>query len=68
LGGRFGTAQWPDQQLAVRQWPILRVPEGIPSGTYQLKMRLERDGRPVAWGRWLIPLGSDLELGPIQVE
>jgi hypothetical protein len=68
LGSRFGTDQWADQQVAVGQWPVLRVPQGIPPGTYQLKMRMLRDGRPVAWGRWLIPLGSDLELGPIQVE
>ena len=68
LGGRFGTAGWPDQQAVVRQWPVLRVPEGIPAGDYQLKMRVLRDGRPVAWGRWVIPLGSDLELGTVQVK
>ncbi len=68
LGGHYATAQWPDQQLLVRQWPVLSVPEGIPPGAYQLKMRVLRDGQPVAWGRWLIPLGSDLELGPVQIK
>jgi len=68
LGGRFGTDQWPDQQLLVRQWPVLNLPEGVPPGTYQLKMRTLRDGQPVPWGRWLFPLGSDLELGRIQVK
>ena len=68
LGGRFGTDRWLDQQLLVRQWPILNVPEGIPPGTYQLKMRTLRDGQPVPWGRWLLPLGSDLEMGAIQVK
>jgi len=68
LGGRYGTAHWPDQQLVVRQWPVLSVPEGIPAGTYQLKMRLQRDGRPVPYGRWLVPLGSDLSLGSVQIK
>lgn len=68
LGGRYASGQWPDRQIVVRQWPILRVPEGIPPGAYRLKMRMLRDGRPAAWGRWLIPLGSDLELGTVQVK
>ena len=68
LGGRFAAVQWPDQQLVVRQWPVLTVPQAAPPGTYHLKMRLLRDGRPVPYGRWLLPLGSDLDLGPIQTE
>ena len=68
LGGRYTTAQWPDQQLVVRQWPVLTVPQGIPRGAYHLKMRLVRDGRPVPWGRWFLPLGSDLELGAVQIQ
>jgi len=67
LGGLFGTAQWPNRQGVIRQWPVLSVAEGVPAGTYRLKMRLLRDGQPVAWGRWLIPLGSDLSLGTVQV-
>ncbi len=66
LGGRFGTDRWTDGQM-VRQWPVLSVPEGTPAGAYHLKMRFLRDDRPVAWGRWLIPLGSDLDLGLIQI-
>ena len=67
VGGRFATAEWPDQQLVVRQWPVLTVPKTIPPGTYRLKMRLLRDDQPVPWGRWLVPLGSDLDLGSVQV-
>ena len=67
VGGRFATAEWPDQQLVVRQWPVLTVPKAIPPGTYRLKMRLLRDDQPVPWGRWLIPLGGDLDLGSVQV-
>ncbi|MBN1136244.1 MAG: hypothetical protein JXM73_06650, partial [Anaerolineae bacterium] len=68
LGGRFAAAQWPGQQIVVRQWPILTIPQGIHAGTYELKMRVLRDGQPVPWGRWLSPLGSDLYLGPIQIK
>ena len=45
----------------------LRAPDGESPGTYHLKMRLTRDGQPVPWGRWLIPLGSDLDLGAVQI-
>jgi hypothetical protein len=30
-------------------------------------MRVTRDGQPLPWGRWLIPMGSDLDLGPVQI-
>jgi hypothetical protein len=66
VGGRFPAAQWGDGQV-VRQWPSLQVPSDAPAGTYHLKMRLTRDGQPVPWGRWLIPLGSDLELGEVRI-
>jgi hypothetical protein len=66
VGGPFSTVQWSDGQV-VRQWPALRVPAGIPPGTYRLRIRVTRDGQPVPWGRWLIPLGSDLELGTVRI-
>jgi len=66
LGGRFPTDRWHDGQV-VRQWPSLHVPEGTPPGTYRLKVRVLRDGQPVPWGRGLIPLGSDLDLGSVPV-
>ena len=67
LGGRLPADRWvPDQ--VVEQRPDLRVPDGTPPATYQLKMRVSRDGQPVPWGRWLIPLGSDLDLGQVQVD
>ncbi len=66
MGGDFPASQWSDGQV-VRQWPALRVPGDTPVGSYRLKMRVTRDGRPVAWGRGLVPLGSDLDLGQVQV-
>ena len=66
MGGRFTTDRW-DKGQVVRQWSDLRLPEGIPAGTYRLKMRVSRDGRPLPWSRGLIPAGNDLDLGPVQV-
>jgi hypothetical protein len=66
VGGPFPTDRWRPGQT-VRQWPLLQIPDGILLGTYRLKMRVTRDGRPLPWGRWWIPLGSDLDLGPVQV-
>jgi hypothetical protein len=66
VGGLFPTNLWAENQV-VRQWPVLRVPDGTPPGTYHLKLRVTRDGQPAPWGWWLIPLGSDLDLGPVQV-
>jgi hypothetical protein len=66
LGGSFPAHQWQDGQV-VRQWPSLPLPLHTPLGTYRLKMRVLRDGLPVPWGRWLLPLGSDLDLGQVQI-
>jgi hypothetical protein len=67
VGSRFPTSEWSDGHV-VRQWPYLPVLEDVPAGTYHLMMRVTRDGRPVPWDRWLIPLGSDLDLGTVQIE
>ena len=66
IGGRFATALWAGGQT-VRQWPMLQIPDDLSPGIYRLKMRVTRDGRPVPWGRWLLPLGSDLDLGRVEV-
>jgi hypothetical protein len=66
MGGPFPASQWQDRQT-VRQWLELQVPADAPPGTWRLKMRVLRDGRPVPWGRWNLPLGSDLDLGAVQV-
>jgi hypothetical protein len=66
LGGDFSPARWAPGQL-VRQWPALQVPADLPPGTYDLHLRVLHDGRPVPWGRWLLPLGSDFGLGSLQV-
>jgi hypothetical protein len=66
LGGHFPISRWGRGQT-VRQWPALLLPEDLPTGVYQLTMRVSRSGQPVPWGRWLIPLGSDLDLGPVQI-
>ncbi len=66
VGGCFAARQWGDGQV-VRQRPALQVPGDVPAGTYRLRMRVSRDGQPLPWGRWLLPLGSDLELGEVQI-
>jgi hypothetical protein len=66
VGGPFPTSRWHEGQT-VRQWPVLLVPDGLPDGTYRLRMRLIRDGQPVPWGRGLLPVGSDLDLGPVTI-
>jgi hypothetical protein len=66
VGGRFPASAWQDGQV-VRQWPVLPVPQNTPTGSYHLKMRVTRDGQPVPWGRGVLPLGSDLVLGEVQI-
>ena len=66
VGAKFPASEWQQGQV-VRQQPVLRLPDIKPPGTYRLKMRVTRDGQPVPWGRWLIPLGSDLDLGTVQI-
>jgi hypothetical protein len=66
VGGSFPAGGWQEGQV-VRQLPVLRLPDIKPPGTYRLKMRVTRDGQPLPWGRWLVPLGSDLDLGAVQV-
>ena len=66
VGGNFPASGWQKGQV-VRQQPVLQVPDIKPPGTYRLKMRVTRDGQPVPWGRWLIPLGSDLDLGAVHI-
>jgi hypothetical protein len=66
VGGRFPTTRWQDFQT-VRQWLLLPLPDSIPPGAYRLKMRVVHNGQPVPWGRRLVPLGSDLDLGAVQI-
>ena len=66
VGGDFPASGWQKGQV-VRQQPVLQVPDIKPPGTYRLKMRVTRDGQPAPWGCGLIPLGSDLDLGPVQI-
>ena len=65
--GRYCPASGWQKGQVVRQQPVLHLPDIKPPGTYRLKMRVTRDGQPVPWGRWLIPLGSDLDLGAVQM-
>ena len=65
VGGAYPAGEWREGQV-VRQLPLLHLPGSVPPGTYRLQMRVTRDGQPVPWGRWLIPLGSDLDLGAVQ--
>jgi len=66
VGGLFPASEW-QAGWVVRQQLALDVPEIDQPGIYRLMMRVTRDGQPVPWGRWLIPLGSDLDLGTVQV-
>ncbi|HSJ54909.1 MAG TPA: hypothetical protein VLC52_14295, partial [Anaerolineae bacterium] len=66
VGWPYPTARWQEDQ-AVAQWPALRLPADTPPGDYRLVMRVERDGRPVPWGRGWMPGGSDLFLGRVDV-
>ncbi|MFN2226308.1 MAG: protein O-mannosyl-transferase family [Anaerolineae bacterium] len=66
LGGAYPVDRWHEGQ-AVRQWPALTVPTGVPPGAYRLKLRVIHDGRPVPWGRGPIPLGSDLTLTKLTI-
>jgi hypothetical protein len=66
VGGRFPPSQWQEEQV-VRQSLLLPLPADLPAGRYQLKMRLTRDGQPVPWGWGIIPRGSDLGLGSIDI-
>ena len=66
LGGDFKADAWVAGQV-VRQWPVLSVPAGTPAGSYRLTMRVLRDAQPVPWGRWLLPLGTDLTLGTVDI-
>jgi len=66
VGGHFPVEHWTAGQV-VRQWPAVSLPQDTPPGSYRLKMRVTRDGQPAPWGCWLLPLGSDLDLGPVQV-
>jgi hypothetical protein len=66
VGGWFPANQWSERQT-VRQWLDLQIPGDAPPGSYRLKMRVSRDGRPVPYSCWLLPAGSDLALGPVEV-
>jgi len=66
VGGLFPTTDWKPEQV-VRQGVDLPLPGDIAPGAYQLRMRVERDGRPVPWSRGWLPLGSDLNLGSVRI-
>ena len=66
MGSRYPSDFWQTGQV-VRQWIASQLPDGMPPGSYRLKMRVMRDGQPVPWGCWQIPLGSDLDLGAVEI-
>ncbi len=67
VGGEFPVPRWQAGQV-VRQQPLLTVPTETPAGTYRLWMRVSRGDVPLPWSRGLLPGGSDLKLGTVQVE
>jgi hypothetical protein len=66
VGGLLPANRWQDGQV-VRQWPVVHIPDGVPAGAYRLKMRVMRGEQPVPWGRGIVPLGNDLDLGLVTV-
>jgi hypothetical protein len=67
LGGQAPADGWAAGQT-VRQWLSLPLADDLPPGRYALKMRVTRDGQPVPWGFWHLPLGSDLVLGTVRID
>jgi hypothetical protein len=65
-GGDFAASRWAEGQ-AVRQVIRLRLPAKLAPGSYALKLRVSRDGRPVAWSRGIVPGGTDFDLGVIVI-
>jgi hypothetical protein len=67
VGGAFPANRWTPEQV-VRQWLQPRIPDEILPGSYRLRLRVTQDGRPLPWGCWVLPGGSDLDLGTLQIQ
>jgi hypothetical protein len=66
VGGLYPASQWQEDQL-VRQGLQLPAPVVETGGIYRLRMRVLSEGQPLPWGNCLIPLGSDLDLGAVEL-
>jgi len=67
LGGEYASPIWERGQL-VRDWQTLLVPADLPDGGYRLRMQVLRGEKPLSRLYWLLPLGSTLDLGTIEVK
>lgn len=66
LGGEYPSPIWERGQL-VRQWQTLLVPADLPDGHYRLRMQVLRGEKPLSRLYGLLPWGSIVDLGIIEV-
>ncbi len=67
VGGAHPATTWGAGQLR-RDWPEFAVPATLPAGRYRLLLRVEHDGRPLAWSRWGVPRGREVEVGVVEID
>ncbi len=67
LGGEYPSPIWERGQL-VRQGQTLLVPADLPDGRYRLRMQVLRGEKSLSRLYWLLPLGSTLDLGTVEVK
>jgi len=66
LGGEYGSPIWERGQL-VRDWQSLLLPADLPDGRYLMRMQVLRGEKPLFRLYWLLPLGSIVDLGTVEV-
>lgn len=67
LGGEYPSPMWERGQL-VRDGHTLLLPADLPDGRYQLRMQVLKGEKPLSRLYWLLPLGSTLDLGTVEVK
>ncbi len=67
LGGEYPSSIWERGQL-VWDWQILPLPAHLPDGRYRLQMQVLRGEKPLSRLYWLLPLGSVVDLGSVEVK
>ena len=67
LGGEYHSPIWERGQL-VRDWQSLLLPADLPDGRYRLRMQVLKGAKPLSRLYWLLPLGSIVDLGSVEVK
>jgi len=67
LGGDYPPANWHPGQI-VRDWQALLAPGNLEDGSYRLRMQVLGGGRPLRRLYCLLPAGTILDLGRIEVQ